>query len=211
MTTRTIDCAECGASVPYGRLSCPRCGSLLASVTGRTAVQLVEVQSAAGSRFRTRSAPARPLWGACLDDAEPPARAVDPLDESRGTRPDPGRGTRPAGRRRRRRMPVAGRNAGCQSNLRPRPTRPSSLWRPVRSPTAAAAQRGPHHAAVPGRSCSGRASAGGGGPTPRPRPAPIETAIGTAGRAATSAPHPRRPLVRGPARRPLPPIPGRQQ
>lgn len=31
---KTIDCGDCGESVPYGRLSCPACGSLLASVTG---------------------------------------------------------------------------------------------------------------------------------------------------------------------------------
>ena len=34
MPWKTIDCAECGTSVPYGRLSCPTCGALLASVTG---------------------------------------------------------------------------------------------------------------------------------------------------------------------------------
>jgi len=32
--TKTIDCVECGKAVPYGRLSCPRCGALLASVSG---------------------------------------------------------------------------------------------------------------------------------------------------------------------------------
>jgi hypothetical protein len=37
MTTKTLDCAECGASVAYGRLSCPDCGALLASVAGSVA------------------------------------------------------------------------------------------------------------------------------------------------------------------------------
>ncbi len=37
MTTKTIECVECGESVPYGRLSCPSCGSLLASVSGQRA------------------------------------------------------------------------------------------------------------------------------------------------------------------------------
>lgn len=34
MTSRTIVCSECGEDVPYGRLSCPSCGALLASVAG---------------------------------------------------------------------------------------------------------------------------------------------------------------------------------
>jgi hypothetical protein len=34
MATKTIVCPECDAGVPYGRLSCPSCGALLASVAG---------------------------------------------------------------------------------------------------------------------------------------------------------------------------------
>ena len=34
MTSKTIDCVDCGESVAYGRLSCPACGALLASVAG---------------------------------------------------------------------------------------------------------------------------------------------------------------------------------
>lgn len=34
MAVKTVACPECGASVPYGRLSCAECGSLLASVVG---------------------------------------------------------------------------------------------------------------------------------------------------------------------------------
>src|SRR6187549_2405816 len=43
--TKTLDCVECGASAPYGRLSCPSCGALLASVTGgrRSAVRVTQV------------------------------------------------------------------------------------------------------------------------------------------------------------------------
>jgi hypothetical protein len=33
-TTRKIRCTDCGEAVPYGRLSCPSCGTLLASVAG---------------------------------------------------------------------------------------------------------------------------------------------------------------------------------
>lgn len=34
MAVRAIECTECGTTVPYGRLSCPSCGELLASVAG---------------------------------------------------------------------------------------------------------------------------------------------------------------------------------
>jgi len=38
MAIKTVDCVECGAPVTYGRLSCPACGALLASVArGRRA------------------------------------------------------------------------------------------------------------------------------------------------------------------------------
>lgn len=44
MAVRTMGCSACGAVVPYGRLSCPECGELLASVSGarREAVEPVE-------------------------------------------------------------------------------------------------------------------------------------------------------------------------
>lgn len=34
MAVRATECTECGTTVPYGRLSCPSCGELLASVAG---------------------------------------------------------------------------------------------------------------------------------------------------------------------------------
>jgi hypothetical protein len=37
MATTSIECSACGAAVPYGRLSCPECGELLASVAGPSA------------------------------------------------------------------------------------------------------------------------------------------------------------------------------
>ena len=36
MTAQTIVCGACAAAVPHGRLSCPACGELLASVAGGT-------------------------------------------------------------------------------------------------------------------------------------------------------------------------------
>src|SRR4051812_49967590 len=44
--TKSIDCIECGVSVAYGRLSCPTCGALLASVGGRPSVAAASVDRA---------------------------------------------------------------------------------------------------------------------------------------------------------------------
>jgi hypothetical protein len=66
MAIKTIDCVECGASVPYGRLSCPACGALLASVAGA----------------RRRSVRASTGAGVALDDhevREPIPPSVDPV------------------------------------------------------------------------------------------------------------------------------------
>jgi hypothetical protein len=47
MMTKTFECIECGAAAPYGRLSCPSCGALLASVRGGrgSAVRVARVES----------------------------------------------------------------------------------------------------------------------------------------------------------------------
>src|SRR6476619_7402572 len=42
MKTKTIACVECGEKVSYGRLSCPACGALLASVAGGPARHVPE-------------------------------------------------------------------------------------------------------------------------------------------------------------------------
>ena len=42
MATRTVVCPECGAEVPYGRLSCVACGTLLASVAGASRRPVVQ-------------------------------------------------------------------------------------------------------------------------------------------------------------------------
>jgi hypothetical protein len=44
MTIKSIECADCGAPVPYGRLACPSCGALLAAVAGGPppAVRVIE-------------------------------------------------------------------------------------------------------------------------------------------------------------------------
>lgn len=51
MTAQSIVCGSCAADVPYGRLSCPSCGELLASVAGSRRF------SAAAARSRVPAAP----------------------------------------------------------------------------------------------------------------------------------------------------------
>lgn len=86
MATRTVVCPECGAGVPYGRLSCIACGALLASVAGSARRPTV---SEAGSDAETGptgddAGPAA-TSGSGVDDAEPETGAVDDA----GARPMP--------------------------------------------------------------------------------------------------------------------------
>jgi hypothetical protein len=71
---QSIVCGGCGAAVPYGRLSCPECGEMLASVAGvsrRPSTNgFVEPSPLAGTRT-------------LADLADPPARSASPvLDDS---------------------------------------------------------------------------------------------------------------------------------
>ena len=56
MTVKTIECVVCGESVPYGRLSCPACGALLASVSGGSRAAIRPV--AAGVAAVAKASPA---------------------------------------------------------------------------------------------------------------------------------------------------------
>ncbi len=58
MATQSIVCGSCAAAVPYGRLSCPSCGELLASVAGGRRVVAGAV---------TGGATAVSLWDAAAD------------------------------------------------------------------------------------------------------------------------------------------------
>lgn len=55
MSSKTIVCAACNAAVPYGRLSCPSCGELLASVAGaaRPMVSAAAMVATAGRAARS--------------------------------------------------------------------------------------------------------------------------------------------------------------
>ena len=70
MTTQSIVCGSCAAAVPYGRLSCPSCGELLASVAGgRRMVAGAVMPSATRVSLREGSA-AEVVAGAHADAAE---------------------------------------------------------------------------------------------------------------------------------------------
>lgn len=56
MSSQSIVCASCSAAVPYGRLSCPSCGELLASVAG--SARRVPVERPAKRVARPRTEPA---------------------------------------------------------------------------------------------------------------------------------------------------------
>lgn len=75
MTTKTIECVECGEPVPYGRLSCPACGSLLAAVarSRRTADQ---------PRADPPPADPPPADAAARSLAAVPAYLIDPVAPS---------------------------------------------------------------------------------------------------------------------------------
>ena len=71
MSSQPIVCAACDAPVPFGRLSCPACGELLASVAGAPRTQ--------AARATTKRAPKRAGTTAVppiLTDVPPPAVAV---------------------------------------------------------------------------------------------------------------------------------------
>ncbi len=79
MSSKAIVCAACGVAVPYGRLSCPSCGELLASVAGATRSLLAATSSgrangvATATKRPTRAARATAAAPAVLMDVEPVA------------------------------------------------------------------------------------------------------------------------------------------
>ncbi len=76
MSSKAIVCTACGAAVSYGRLSCPACGELLASVAGaaRTLVATAPTKRAS----RARATPS------VLVDVAPAAQASSSLLEAIG-------------------------------------------------------------------------------------------------------------------------------
>jgi hypothetical protein len=81
MASQSIVCASCRATVPYGRLSCPSCGELLASVAGaarrvpaeRPAKRTTRAERVASTTAAPRASRSAP---SVLVDVAPPAVAV---------------------------------------------------------------------------------------------------------------------------------------
>src|SRR5687768_3282748 len=94
MSPQSIVCTTCDAAVPYGRLSCPACGELLASVAGaaRPAKTRATTPRAARSRA-TERAPAvlvdvPPLSAVAAPPAVAEADRAAPVPEPAGPVPD---------------------------------------------------------------------------------------------------------------------------
>jgi len=83
MSSQSIVCVSCGAPVPYGRLSCPACGELLASVAGAPRIARAAVAEPAPKRA-SRGARAGAAVAATVAPAPAPA-PVAPASASRAT------------------------------------------------------------------------------------------------------------------------------
>jgi hypothetical protein len=79
VVARTVTCPDCGAVVPYGRLSCVACGSLLASVAG---VGRRASPDAASPPAPPRDEPAVPAAAAPTAPVEPSAVEPAPVPTS---------------------------------------------------------------------------------------------------------------------------------
>lgn len=88
MTVRSIACGACGAEVQPGRLSCPACGELLASVSGGRS--MATAGPSAAVRITTDTTP---LLDALMDDPVGEDAAPEPEPEPEvesSLEPDPG-------------------------------------------------------------------------------------------------------------------------
>ena len=87
MAARTVVCPECSETLPYGRLSCPACGSLLAAVAGGPVRQVASspapVELAAETPALTPAEPAPPRsrrrWRGKQDGALTPEESQEPV------------------------------------------------------------------------------------------------------------------------------------
>src|SRR5688572_14624460 len=91
MSPQSIVCATCDATVPYGRLSCPACGELLASVAGAARPTRTRATTARATKSRTngRATPAVLLDVPPLTADAPPGPAESDADQADQVDPTP--------------------------------------------------------------------------------------------------------------------------
>jgi hypothetical protein len=102
LATRTFVCPECGGVVPHGRLSCPSCGTLLASVVGgaRGAVpNRIVAEQEPPTLLPDDETPRTQGWAsdAFVAESQPDAaRNVEPVETTATDHPDAGVAEPPA-------------------------------------------------------------------------------------------------------------------
>ena len=122
MSPQSMVCATCGATVPYGRLSCPACGELLASVAGAA-------RSVNGRSKKGRAAVAERPTPAVLTDVPPQAAATAPSEPERAAP-----GWEPPIFQSVSSTTAAGPVADTESDARRRRQRPTRIWIPAPVP-----------------------------------------------------------------------------
>lgn len=214
MMSKTFDCAECGASAPYGRLSCPACGALLASVTGalRPARRVTEVETqpepepiavtgsiavaeapgSGASNGKTRRRPVAPPDPAAAPTppraASAPVAAPKPAQAAAAVAPSP-TPTRAA-------APPATAQAATPAEPAPADSRPQTTTPPATpapEPDVApslAGPRTPHYAPTPAVAARTRAAAAAAAATAPTAPAAAPTATAAAPIPALNAAEP---------------------
>jgi hypothetical protein len=199
MATRIVVCPECGVPVPYGRLSCPECGSLLASVVGTSRrvapVTVDEATEVAEVGHLPLAAPAHTPPPFPMPATPPPLPPIAP-------RPAPLAATLPV-------APVAApRPAPMPASVTPPPAPPrgrpgQTTARPASAPPRSTEPRRtqppasrPPTARVPGASTVAEVLGAAPAPTPATAPAAPRPAVR---RRPTRVEDPARPAVPAPA------------
>jgi len=93
MSPQSIVCTTCDATVPYGRLSCPACGELLASVAGAARPAKTRATTARAAKGRTSERAA----AAVLIDVRPPTTVSAPPEAAFAAQDEPAATHAPAG------------------------------------------------------------------------------------------------------------------
>jgi hypothetical protein len=89
MSTRSFECRGCGAAVPSGRLSCPECGELLASVSGGVQDDARPVPEAPAPAVEFAAADEEPVVDGVAAASPPELAEPDPVELDTPIAPPP--------------------------------------------------------------------------------------------------------------------------